>query len=212
MQYCSLGCSLPRVNDLEEQYADRMFKLSDRLSGNDPEDRMRRIAREEADRQVVINLIAMGWIVAVGWLSATYGLGGGLGGLALAAIYVRYKHNQDQNDPKVDRHRAVDMAKDAIRLDIVASGFAAGDQVWSVETPGYPNAETKIVAADDDRWGNFWQRAYNLALELERLSPKQRDKRMATYKARARPALSAGKQLARENDARLIYWAERVAD
>ena len=57
----------------EDEYLDKVTKLSERLSGDDPDERIRQIAREEADKRLHAFLGPVLLIAALWWAQRQYG-------------------------------------------------------------------------------------------------------------------------------------------
>lgn len=196
------------VRDYEEdEYLERVNKLSGRLSGDDPDERIRRIARQEADKRINAYLGPILFIVAIWWAQREYGTQGLVIVIALGIAWFMWSVFRMDYDPKHEQHLVVLGAEDLNRLSIIADAYEAGETIWAVGEIQYPSKKPSIVAANGPRWDGSWKRVYNWALELERISPKKRRKRLLEAAKRAKPALERGEAMAKREDAELTLWA-----
>lgn len=194
-------------NDEEEEYLDRVNKLSERLSGDDPDERIRRIARLEADKRINAYVGPILFMGALWWAHREYGTQGIWMVLVLGAAWFMWIVLRMDHDPSREQHLVVSYAEDLNRLTIIADAHGAGEPVWSIGEKQYPSDKPSIVATDGPRWDGSWRRVYNWALELERISPRARRKRLLTAAKQARPALEQGEAMAKHEDAELTFWA-----
>lgn len=194
-------------DDEGDEYLDRVNRLSERLSGDDPDERIRRIARQEADKSINAYLGPILFIAALWWAHREYGTQGIWVVLVLGTAWLMWIMFRIDYDPRHERHLIVLHAEDLNRLTIIADAYEAGEPVWSVGEKQYQSNKPSIDATDGPRWNGSWKRVYNWALELERISPKKRRKRLLEAAKRAKPALDQGAAIAEREDAELALWA-----
>ncbi len=191
----------------DDEYFDKVQALSERLTGDDPDERIRQIAREETDKRILALTRPLLWAGAIWWANHEFGsqglwvaIGAGIAWLILDGL-------RQDFDPKHDRHLVVSQAEDLNRLMMIDEAFAAGEQVWFVKDKEYERDTRKVHVFDNDRWDSSWRRIHNTALELERLSPRARRKRVRQAAQKVRVPLEQGEALAKREQAELTFWA-----
>jgi hypothetical protein len=115
-------------------------------------------------------------------------------------------------DPATDRHKIDMIAEDLNRLAVISQAYATGEPVWSIKEKTCERERPKIVAFDGERWDRSWHRIYEWTLQLERMTPRQRRKKLLDAVAAAQAALQQGAEMAKHEDAELIYWARDCAN
>ena len=185
---------------------DRVSELEHRLGGDSPDDRIRAIARAEADDRITVWLMTFGFLFLLVWLPEKLSLPFWVVFLGLAAVGLGWVFYSSNTDPKHDRHLIVMRAREAVGLRRARAKLDRGEPVWRVAT-GSGSAELHLREdwfSDD----GFWQEVYALAISLERLPPYKRDRILRADKKHARPVIQAGRELASEKGAALPFWAK----
>lgn len=191
----------------DNDYFELVSQLDERLSALDPdEQRIRRIARDETDKRILATL-GFGAFV---WATIEYGWVGGVTVFGLAIAAAVFSAWRDGFDPNQERHLVTLKAKDLVRLEIIAEVAAAGQNPWALKEKESERGKREVIVADNDRWVEFWERTYTTALSLEKLSPKEREKRFVNAAAKAKEALVQARGIADREDAELIYWADNA--
>lgn len=194
-------------DDEEEQYFDQVSKLSERLNGDSPDERIRLMARQEAEKLIAAYLKPVIFIGAIVWAQRERGTQGVWTVLALGVASFIWTVVRTDFDPKHDQHLIVMHAEDLNRLTIIAEAHEAGEPVWSMGEKQYPSNRPGVVANRGARWDGSWKRIYNWALELERVSPNKRRKRLLEAAKQAKLALEQGAALAEKEKGELTFWA-----
>ena len=194
-------------DDEDDEYFAKAIALGERLSGADPDESVRRIAREEAEARVQAYLRPILFLAAMWWANSQWGRQGASVVVAAGVVWFVWSLGRTDHDPKHDRHLVLLSAEDLIRLEVVAEAHEAGETVWVVSDKEYSSDTRKIAAKDGPRWDGWWKRVYYAALDLERLSPKGRRKRLMSAALRAKAALLQGKEMAGRENAELSFWA-----
>jgi len=187
----------------EDDYCDLVGELSERLSTPDPDEHIRQIARQEADNRVMV-FIGIG---AFFWASREFGWIGGVSVLGLGICVAMFSAWSDARNPRHERHLVTLNAENLVRLEIIAEVAAAGKKAWKLKEKEYERDKRQIVAAENDHWDRFWERTYRTALEFEKLSPKERAKRILNAANAAKESLAHANDMAKRDKAELIFWA-----
>jgi len=192
----------------EDEYHDLVIKLGEKLSGEDQDAHTRLIARQEAEK-VVMTWLAIG---AAGglliWLPGKLEVPGWVVTVGLVAAWVVWIIWRNETDPNHDLHLVVHQAEDLNRIHVMREAQASGQRFWIVHEKEYDTDKRRIVPDDnDEQWDGSWQRVYHFALELKGMSPRRRRKRLAKAAADVSPLLKQGAEMAKANDAELIFWA-----
>lgn len=190
-----------RIDD--DEWFDRVQKLREQHDGDGPDDRIRQIAREEADKRIS----AVAFMLGLWWVSKEYGREASYIVIALGVAYFIWTIVRLDWDPKHERHLIGLRADDLNRLAIIADAYAAGELVWKLFENEYPSDKRSIAAVESDRWDGSWKRIYDYILELQAMSPRQRRKRLMIAARRANPALEQGEAMSKQEDAELTFWA-----
>jgi nitrogen fixation-related uncharacterized protein len=192
----------------QRDYEGRLEKLSEKFSGDTPEDRYRRIAREEAEKVVGGLAVSLGWMGAI--IAASYWWKGvGVTLVLVAAVsWFFWTVFRKQYDPREDRHLVIGQAEDLCRLAIIEAAYRSGTVVWEVHKKAYDRDTRRIELSETLGWDNFTEKSYEIALELEKLSPHKRLRRLNTAAQDAQDVLSQGVQMAKDSQAELTYWAK----
>lgn len=192
----------------KDDFCEMVSELSERLSSPDPDEHIRQIARYEADKRIVVFL----GIAAFFWAAGKYGWIGAVSVLGLGIAAAIFSAWRDDFDPRHERHLVTLNAENLVRLEIVTEAAAAGKNAWVLEEKEYEGDTRQIVAAENDHWDRFWERTYKVALELEKLSPRERGKRLLKAANAAREPLAQAKDMAKRDKAELIFWATNALD
>jgi hypothetical protein len=195
------------LDDVRERNYSQLFDhLCEELSQPQDDDRIRLIARQETDKRMLSWLLLGLFIAAV----VVWGWKGVLSAIALCMAYWAFEARQAARVPGADRHLIPLQAEDYIRLKITAEAHAAGESSWAVERGPFNDGEKRVVASESDRWDDARKRMYETALEFQKLSPIQRKTRLNGAAKEAQAALENGAALAKAEDAKLIYWANKA--
>lgn len=192
----------------EDDYPSLVSDLSEHLSAPDPDERIRQIVRQEADKRIMI-FVGIGAFL---WAAGKYGWIGAISVLGLGIAAAIFSAWRDDFDPRHERHLVTLNAENLVRLEIVTEAAAAGKSAWALEEKEYEGGTRRIVAAENDHWDRFWERTYKVALELEKLSPRERGKRLLKAANAAREPLAQAKDMAKRDKAELIFWATNALD
>lgn len=182
--------------DEEAKYERLVFELEDELSRPHPDERIREIARQEADRRFG------SWIVLAATIAAIYFWGW----IGLVGLIILWPMSREST-PRADRHLIVRNAEDYIRLKITAETFAAGETCWRVEEDNLDDTR-RVLACDSPRWDNAWQRIYHTAQEFRHISARERRKRLRAAAREAKAALDLARDLAKKEKAEPVHWAQ----
>lgn len=191
----------------DDEYIELVNKLSEKHTGEDPDEHIRRIVRQEIGKRTDA---LVGFVMFCGalWWAATYAKPyGGWLVIGLGIAWLVFLTTRWDRDPSTDRHLIVMNAEDRNRLHVIAETYEAGEQVWAVEEQPYGKRERTVVAVDNRHWEGSWERVYHWALELEKVGPAKRRKVLLEAATRAGAALEQGAALAKREDARLTLWA-----
>ena len=156
----------------EDDYSRLVDALTEQLSGESPDARIRKIAGDESDKRLIYLVGIVGFL----WAAKEYGSIAIAAAVGLGIVWMVWRFNFD---PKHDRQLVVSKAEDLVRLQITAEAFAAGATVWELEEEEYSGDERQIHATDNDHWKDFWERTYTMALKLKNLSPSERRRRIS---------------------------------
>lgn len=197
-----------KVRDLEgPDYGQLLDDFCEAQTKADEEaNRIRSIAGDEADKRI------RGWlsIAAAIFAAAIWGWRGVWVAVALFLALVAFGAWEKRRRRGAERHLIPGEAEDVVRLKITAEAHAAGERCWRVEPDKQSPSQTKVFAVDSARWDNAEERIYRTAVEFAELSPLARRKRLRAVAKDARSALEAGEKLAKDQDAKLVFWAERA--
>lgn len=196
----------------EDEYFDLVTKLSDRLTSDTPDDRLRQLARKEAETVVARWLIAGAVLYAGKQLADKFGFDVLWAWFGIAIGWILWTSIRAEFDPLEDRHLVVSQAEDLNRLTILRECQAAGEPCWQVSQPTYSGEKVRITPIESSRWDQSWKRIYTSALELEKLSPRKRKKRLLEAAVEVEPALRQGSDMAAAQNAELIYWARAALE
>jgi hypothetical protein len=191
----------------DDDWFDRVEKLLAVLDGDDADDPIRQIARHEADKRINAILGPILFIGALWWAHREYGQQGSYLVLGLGVAWFFWTIVRQDWDPAHERHLIGMQAEDLNRLQLLAEAHEAGEQTWRVKEKEYERDKREIQVFGGDRWDGSWRRIHSFIMELQKLSPRKRRKRMMGAARRARPALEQGQQLADRKGAELIHWA-----
>jgi hypothetical protein len=191
----------------DDEWFDKVEKLRERLEGDDPDEHIRGIARQEADKRLNAYLGPILFIAALWWANREQGSEGFWIVVALGVAWLIWTTFRRDWDPAHERHLIVNQAEDMNRLAMVAEAHEAGEQVWFVKEREFERDKRKISVFDNNRWDGSWQRIHGWTLEFERLSPRKRRKRLMQAAKRAKAALEQGEAIAKRENAELVFWA-----
>lgn len=189
----------------EDDYSRLVDGLTEQLSGEGPDERIRQIAGDEASKRIISLVGIVGFL----WAAKEYDSIAIAAAVGLGIVWMVWRLNFD---PKHDRQLVVSKAEDLVRLQITAEALAAGATVWELKEEEYPGDERQIHATDNDHWKDFWERTYIMALKLKNLSPRERRKRISKATKAAREALIQGRDMAESENAQLVFWARNAID
>lgn len=191
----------------DDDYIELVNKLSEKHTGDDPEEHIRRIVGQEIGKRVD----TLVWLVLFGgalWWADTYAKPyGGWLVIGLGVAWLLFRTMRSDHSPATDRHLIVMNAEDRNRLHVIAETYEAGEQVWTIEEERYGKRDRTVVTVDNPHWEGSWERVYNWALELEKVGPSKRRKALLDAAVRAEAALKQGSALAEREDAKLTLWA-----
>ena len=173
---------------------------------DEEEDRIRVIARNEAEKRI------RGWLGIATFIFAA-AIWDWQGVLVVVALFIGLVAFDAWEKPRrrgAEKHLIPSKAEDYVRMQITAEAHSAGERCWTVEPKAYERDVKKVVAADSSRWNNADERIYRTALEFTGLSPLERAMRLRAATKDAEAALKESEALARSKDAELTFWAERA--
>ena len=191
----------------DDEWFDRVEKLRERLVGNDPDERIRQIARQEADKRIAAVVMPILGVVGAWWVGKEYGQPASYLLITCLVGYFIWTVVRMDRDPQHERHLIALNAEDLNRLTLVAEAHEAGEQVWFVQEKKYERDIRRVHVFDNDRWNGFWKSVHGYMLAMQGESPKRRRKRLMDAARRARVALEQGESLAKGEDAELVFWA-----
>ena len=186
----------------EDRYRKMFYDLFQRMNQTDPDEHLKKIVRQEVDKRILgLGVFALGL-----WAMATFGWFGVASAVGLGLLWFFILDRIDDLDPKCQAFRIPDEAEDLVRLQIVTETAQANEDVWAIEEKQYERDKRKVVPVLNERWDRFWERSYNVALELEKLSPRARRKRISLTAKMGKDALLQAKQLSNREEANLASW------
>ena len=190
-----------------DEWFDKAEKLRERLEGTDPDERIRQIAREEADKRISGVVLPIIFVAALWWISEEYGRGASYALIAAGIGYFIWTVVRLDWDPRHESHLISLQAEDMNRLQLLAEACEAGEQTWFVKEKEYERDKRSVQVVDNERWNGSWRRIHGYMLELQPMSPRRRRKRLLDAAKRARAPLEQGEALAKREGAELTSWA-----
>ena len=192
----------------DDDWYDKVDKLQERLTGDDADGNIRRIARQEADNLLTAYIGVFAFFGMVWWANNTYGSTAGVCvAVGVTVAWIAWTVIRADCDPGTDRHKIDMIAHDLNRLKVITDAYAAGEPVWCVKEKEYADDKPQIVVIDSDRWDGSWRRVHSWMLELERIGPRQRRKKVLNAVHAAHAPLQQGAEMAKRDQAELILWA-----
>lgn len=140
------------------------------------------------------------WFAALVGMSWWQGWRGFVASGIAFAVYEAWSARARDRTPGADPHMIDIESESYVRHTIVAELSARGEQVWKSE-------DGRLVAADNSAWEQFWLRVEPVVAEFERLSPRDRRKRLADAMRASKDSREEMMHLAQEYHLEPAAWA-----
>ena len=197
------GIDAPMRTGQDDYYTKLISAMAERHNGEDPDQKLREIARQEVNRKLsmLVAVIAIGWAIIV---SINDNPSRVIVAIILGVFWLGWSV---EFNPEHDRHLIISQAEDLNRLFVISQIHSSGDMVWTVADDVSTPGAKSIVVEDSHHWDGSERRVFHYAQELERISPRRRRKKLFRAAKQAKAVLIQGGQLAKNENAELVYWA-----